>query len=142
MLPQRPRATDAPEATVEPEPTLDASLENAGVVTFGKSFDPDTLEISRPIKKFKRKTNSIAWSAQFSEAAGATSIRRVLARVSKGGSETIIDSADIEVSSPDNDLFASKGDLAGMADNKAGTYVVRYLRDDTVLADGTFQLVN
>ena len=60
-----PRATDASAPTDAPEITLPA-LEGLGEITFGKSFDAETLLIDRAIVKFRRKTASIAWSAQFS----------------------------------------------------------------------------
>ena len=135
-----PEATDAPEVTVEPEATPDES-DNAGVVTFGKAYNAETLRIAHPIKKFKRNTPSIAWSAEFIETAGATSITFVIARVTAGGSESIELTTEVDVSNPNADIFANKADLAGVVGNRAGTYVVRYLRKGTVLAEGTFQLV-
>jgi len=135
-----PEATDAPEVTVDPEATADAS-DTAGVVTFGKSYNAETLRIAHPIKKFKRNTASIAWSAEFIETAGAKSITFVIARVTTGGSESIVFTTDVDVSNPNADIFANKADLASVVDNRAGTYVVRYLREGTVLSEGTFQLV-
>ena len=101
----------------------------------------ETLRIAHPIKKFKRNTPSIAWSAEFIETAGATSITFVIARVTAGGSESIELIIEVDVSNPNADIFANKADLAGVVGNRAGTYVVRYLREGTVLAEGTFQLV-
>jgi hypothetical protein len=116
-------------------------IKGLGVITFGTAYDPDTLLIAKPLTRFKRTVKAIAWSAQFVESAGATSVELVLASVSKTGAETIIDRVDVPVSSPEFDLLANKGDLAGVVGNKAGTYVLRYVREGTVLAEGTFTLV-
>lgn len=121
-------------------PTVAPQVEGLGVITFGSTYDEDSLLIAKPKSEFKKSVKNIAWSAQFSEPAGATTLKVVLAKVSKGGAESIIDSADVEISSPDFSLIANKADLAGIVDNKAGTYVLRYLRDATVLAEGQFKL--
>lgn len=137
-------STPAPTQVVDqatPEPTLDlGTVEGLGVITFGTDYDEETLLITKPKTEFKKSVKNIAWSAQLSEAAGALTLRIVLARVSKGGAETIIDSADVEISSPEFSLIANKANLALVADNKAGTYVLRYLRDSTILAEGQFKL--
>lgn len=136
---ERPEtATEAP--TQEPAPVID-EYEGLGVITFGTIYDEDTLEIPKPRTKFTAGINEIAWSAQFSEAAGATSVTLIFAKVSKSGAETIVDSAETGVSNPEFTLLANSADLAGIADNKAGTYVLRYLRESTLLAEGTFTLV-
>ena len=66
----------------------------------------------------------------------------VLARVTKGGSESIVVTTEVSISNPDFDLIANEADLATIADNKRGKYVLRYLREATILAEGTFELVN
>ena len=113
----------------------------SGKITFGTAYDDTTLMIPKPITRFKATYPTIAWSAEFSEPAGATTVELVFARVSSGGAETIIDRADVPISSPDFDLIANSLDLASIADNKPGTYVLRYVRGGTVLAEGTFTLV-
>lgn len=142
-----PAATSTPAARVTaeptevPEPTADPATEGLGIITFGKTYDPETLEIPRPTSKFKRTLKEIAWSARFSETAGTTTLTIVLARVGKSGAEELLVSQDVQISSPDFDTLANSADLAALADNKAGTYVLRYLRESTILAEGTFRLV-
>ena len=97
------------EQQTTPEPTLDLGVEGLGVITFGTDYDEETLLIAKPKTEFKKSVKNIAWSAQFSEPAGATTLKVVLAKVSKGGDESIIDSADVEISSPDFSLIANKG---------------------------------
>ena len=134
-----PDAASPAEAPTVTDPPLD-DFEGAGVITFGRSYNEDTLLIDEPKTKFKRNVKKIAWSASFIEPAGSTTITILLAKVSKNGAETLIDSSDTEISNPEFDLLANEGDLAGIVDNKAGKYVLRYLREDTLLAEGTFEL--
>jgi hypothetical protein len=112
----------------------------SGVITFGTAYNADSLLIAKPLTTFKRTVKTIAWSAEFSESAGATTVKFVFASVSKGGAESIIDQEDVAISSPTFDLLANKANLAAVAGNKAGTYVLRYIREGTVLAEGTFTL--
>ena len=48
---------------------------------------------------------------------------------------------DIELADPESNIVANKIDLASLLDRKPGTYVMRYLRGGTTLAEGTFRLV-
>jgi len=113
----------------------------SGVITFGNSYDKTTLLIDEPRTKFKRADREICWSANFSEPVGAASLRWILARAGSGGTETLKFREDIDISNPEFDLFASCTNVTYLLDNKAGTYVMRYLRKETVLAEGTFKLV-
>jgi len=114
----------------------------SGVITFGRSYDPDTLEITGPTSVFKASTKKIAWSAALSEAANAGELTIVIARVRSSGTETLIDKENFDVSNPDSDVFAGAEDLAAIVGRKAGDYVMRYLRGSTVLAEGRFSLTN
>lgn len=127
----------APDAPVE---TL-APLYGTGVITFGTSFDPDDLSIAAPKSTFKVGSKKIAWSASLSRPAGATTLTLIIASRSKSGVETTLIKEDVDVSNPDFDTLANDADLALLVDRKAGTYVMRYLRDSTVLAEGTFTLI-
>jgi hypothetical protein len=130
-----------PPAVESVEPT-EVPVDGSGVITFGLAYDPDTLEIPKPIARFKRNLKrDIAWSAELVEPAGATSIKVVFARVGKGGTEELILSTDTELSNPDFTIVANAADLVTLAENRAGTYVLRYLRDATLLAEGQFQLI-
>lgn len=134
--------TDAPteEPTFTAEPTID-EYENLGVISFGKSFDEDTLEIVDERTKFKTTVKKIAWSAYLSRTVGATSMELVIASQSKSGSERVIISEEVDISNPESDLFANSANLALLVDNKAGKYVMRYIESGDVLAEGTFTLV-
>ncbi|MES2210948.1 MAG: hypothetical protein V4515_12320 [Chloroflexota bacterium] len=137
-------ATDRPADPTErptPEPPAYTLPPNFGVVAFGLDYDPDTLEIIKPTERFKATYPAIAYSASLTEGAGAAKLRLVVASVSASGSERVLIDEDVAVSNPAADTFANKVDLASILDNKPGTYVMRFLRDATVLAEGTFTLV-
>ena len=137
-------ATDRPADPTErptPEPPAYTVPPNFGVITFGLDYDPDTLDIIKPTERFKATYPAIAYSASLTEGAGAAKLRLVVASVSAAGSERVIIDEDVAVSNPAADIFANKVDLASLLDNKPGTYVMRFLRDATVLAEGTFTLV-
>lgn len=134
----------APAAIPTPTPTAgptQAPIGGTGVVTFGTSYDADTLEIPRPLTRFKVGIKNIAWSASLSESAGATSLTFVLASRSSSGTERIIIKRDVDVSNPAFDTLANEADLSLLLDRKAGGYVLRYLRGSTILAEGQFTLV-
>lgn len=128
--------TAAPTRTPDPTPEI-----QTGVITFGTALDEDTLKVTKVTSRFKRTYPKISWSASLSEPVGATSIELVLASRSASGAERVIERVDVDVSNPDADLFANSADLATIVGNKAGTYVMRYVRDGKVLAEGTFTLV-
>ena len=134
-----PERTNAPVVTETPTETPD--LSGLGTITFGAEFDRETLLIKKPATRFGRNRSEIAWSAQFFEPADATTITLILARVSKGGAEEVVVTTDVDIANPEFSLVANSADLAGIADNKAGRYVLRYLRDSTLLAEGEFELI-
>lgn len=129
----------APQAT--PLVPTQAPVAGTGVVTFGTSYDPDDLSIPDPRTRFKSTYSPIAWSASLIEPAGATSLTFVIASQSATGVERIIIKEDVDVSDPAFDVMANQADLALVVGRVSGTYVVRYLRGSTVLAEGTFTLV-
>jgi hypothetical protein len=125
-----------------PRPVITAApVAGTGVITFGTAFDPNTVLIPKPLTKFKVGIKKIAWSASFSEPAGATTLTFIFASRSSSGAERIIDKEDVDVSDPAFDTFANDADLSLLAGRKPGTYVVRYLRGSTILAEGQFTLV-
>lgn len=138
-------------ATRAPDPTERATPDQAtpvitdapfvGTVAFGLDYDPDTLEIIKPTVRFKATYPAIAYSAWLSESAQAASLRLVIASQSASGSERVLVDETVPVSNPNADIFANKVDLATIVGNEPGTYVMRFLRDADVLAEGTFTLV-
>jgi hypothetical protein len=120
-------------------PTL-APVGGSGHITFGTNYDATTLAVTDPRTTFARTYSPIAWSAEFSEAAGATTIKIIVASQTASGGERVLISEDVTLSNPGSDLIANEADLATLVGNAKGTYVMRYLRDATILAEGTFTL--
>lgn len=141
-------ACSTPAAPVVPDPTIPpfvptfAPIGGSGIITFGlpANLDEDTLEINPSRDSFKIGNKGIAWSAELSEPAGATTLTWILAKVSSGGSERIIWRQDTDVSNPEFTILANDADLSLLVDRKPGTYVMRYLRDAEILAEGRFTL--
>lgn len=134
-------------ASLQPTPTptlaavpTDAPVVGSGLIRFGTGYDTNTLAITGARSTFARTYRPIAWSAEFSEPAGATTLTWILAKVTGGSVETTITTQDVTISNPQDDLVANKGDLAFIVGNGKGTYVMRYLRGATVLAEGRFTL--
>ncbi|MEW6223205.1 MAG: hypothetical protein AB1627_01110 [Chloroflexota bacterium] len=134
---------DSPTSVPTPAPTIDLPIADplAGTIEFGASLDEENLEIEKRNSKFKTKSRQIAWVAHLSEPAGATSLTLILASRNKAGVEKTLIKTDVDVADPAFDTLGNAIDLALLVDRKAGTYVMRYLRDATLLAEGTFTLV-
>jgi hypothetical protein len=133
--------TFAPAATETPVVTLPPEIALSGKIEFGGDFDQSTLEIIRPAARFKTSSTAIAYVAHLREAAGATELTLSLTRRASGGAETSVFTRAFDVASPDYDTFANSFNFALLADRKAGTYVLRIIREGKVLAEGTFTLV-
>lgn len=136
----------APPAVSTPAPTDElpapALLGGTGVITFGTAYDPDTLTVTKPVTRFKATyKGEIAWSASLAEPAGSTTLEIALTRRSKGGAEETIFQEQVPIANPEFDTLANQIDLLLLVDRKAGTYVMRYIREGTVLAEGEFTVV-
>lgn len=133
--------TTAPQTFVPITPTETlAPLYGTGVITFGNNYDPDTLDIVGPTSVFKASAKRIAWSASLRRPAGATSLTLIIASRTKSGVETTLIKQSVDVSDPGFDQLANAIDLGSLLNRKPGTYVMRYLRESDVLAEGTFTL--
>jgi len=112
----------------------------AGNIRFGISIDERTQSIKRAQTSFPASGGIIVWSANLREPAGATSLTFVLSSVAPDGSETAVVRQAVRISRPTMKTLTKKGDLASLAGNRPGTYSIRYLRGDLLLASGTFYL--
>jgi hypothetical protein len=128
-----PQATKTPTPTSTPRPVV-----GSGKITFGSDLDDATVTIIGPKTTFAIG-EEIAWRAELSEPAGATSIDLVIAKVGAGGTETVVYTVANPISSPKFDLLGNKVDLSPLLDGP-GRYVMRYFRDATQLAEGQFTL--
>lgn len=134
----RPITEPPAVVTPEPEPAFEVGT---GIITFGTAYDEDSLEIPKPLTRFKATFPEIAWSASFWREPGTTTITLVLVRQSSGGAETTLINQEQSLGSPDYVILANSADLAFLADNKPGTYVMRYIESGDTLAEGSFELV-
>lgn len=108
-------------------------------IVFGTKYD-DNLVMTDPKSSFKRTVPRIAWSVQLTGPAGATTLTWILATRSSSGTERELVREEVPVSDPTFDVFANSADLATLVGHKAGTYVMRYARGATIIAEGTFAL--
>jgi len=111
-----------------------------GKITFGTGVNPDTLMVITPSSTFAVSNAAISWSAQLSEAAGTTSVTIIFATVSSAGAETAVHQEAMAVSNPTFSLFANTSDLSTVVGRVPGKFVMRILRDATILAEGMFTL--
>jgi hypothetical protein len=111
------------------------------VITFGTAYDPKTLQIAKPLTRFKRTFREIAWSADLSRGVDAASMSWVVVRRSTSGVEKAVFDVDEPIDGPGIRTVANAGDLASIVGNVAGTYVMRYVDSGEVLAEGIFTLV-
>jgi hypothetical protein len=101
-----------------------------------------TLAIVKPASSFKTTSRLIAYSADLSEPAGTVAATLIYATREAGGVESVVYKMSWPVADPSFTRLATKEDLAGFFGRKPGTYVLRFLRGATVLAEGTFRLVS
>lgn len=132
------RPAQAEDAAIVIAPMRDAII---GVITFGKSYDPDTLDIPEPLGRFKRTFPVIAWSADLAHGVNSAYVSWIVVRRTATGAEEAV--FDVEEPIDDSRItnLANSGNLASHVGNVAGTYVMRYLDRHEVLAEGTFTLI-
>lgn len=138
-----------PAAPVTPTPFVAPTLgptptppHGTGIITFGSAgtINKETLKINPSKDTFKASVTKIAWSASFSQPAGAIRLTLVVAKVGSGGTETIRYSVKFDISNPTFDILSATEDLGAYVNRKPGTYVLRVLRGGTILAEGKFTL--
>jgi hypothetical protein len=146
-------STDRPQATARPALVKEVPVAAAiaafvpapepgtAVITFGVTYDRDTLDIAKPLTRFKRTFPDIAWRAQLSRGVTGPSVTWSVALRASSGHETTLFSVDEPLDGPGVTTLANSGDLAGLVGHKAGAYVMRYVDGREVLAEGTFTLV-
>ena len=113
----------------------------AGVITFGTSYDPETLDIPEPLTRFKRTFPTIAWSADLAHGVNSGFVSWVVVRLAETGDEETMFDVEEPIDGAAITNLANSGNLALHVDNLAGTYVMRYLNGHEVLAEGVFTLV-
>lgn len=116
-------------------------VSDIGVITFGTSYDPDTLAIRKPLTRFKRTYPMIAWSADLARGVNAGFVSWTVVRRSESGFEETMFDVEEPIDGSTITSLANSADLAFHVDHMAGTYVMRYMDSQEILAEGTFTLV-
>lgn len=124
------------------EPTPRASPEpvtGTGEVTFGASLD-ETLKVEGEASSFA-VGQAAAFSGNFSEPAGATTLDIIVSSVDAGGAEGVVYTEAVSISSPEFDIFGIEDIvLSTLVGDAPGDYVLRFYREATELAEGTFTI--
>lgn len=137
--PLPPTPTPEPSPTAEPSPTTSVVevVEGPGAVTFGRRANNE-MRIPDPIVIFTNR-GRIAWSAELIEPAGEEELTLEIARFDPDtGEEDIVTSSDNDYDE-DTIVILRRGRIPRVFEGP-GIYVVRYLRDDAVLAQGYLQI--
>ena len=126
-----PTTADSPS----PSPTT-----NIGQIVFGMAISEDRHRITAPSSTVSRAFPGILWFVvTFDEAPGAPSLTATLTRTSGGGA-TVTWSQPALMSDPQAVTFADGRALGELGALQPGVYVLRYLRDKAVLAEGSFEV--
>lgn len=140
-------ATATPIATLPPSPSPSPSptefaievREGPGSIQFGTSFNQNTLRINDPRTTFP-PSGRLFWSAQLTEAPGVPSLLITVSRYDPAtGSETLVREETWEVQNERATIFLRRQRVPQLIDGP-GIYVVRYLREDILLAEGYFRI--
>ncbi len=128
-----PPPSSAPSVAATPSP-------RAGVIRFGADYTSGTLTVVSPSTEFS-VGSSFAYSAELSEPANTTTVRIVWAKeLEPGGASHVVLSREVQLADPRSDVLADKAAWPALLEG-TGSYVVRVLRDNVVLAEGRFRLV-
>jgi hypothetical protein len=106
---------------------------------FGSALDA-TGQISQPDNRFREGENAV-WIADLSEAPGVSVIRKEIVQVLPDGREFEHWREDISLSDPNATRLVGHAELSLYAHGGVGSYRLRYLRGDVLLAEGAFELV-
>ena len=106
---------------------------------FGYALDANG-QIAQPDNRF-REGETAVWIADFSEAPGVSVIRKEIVQVLPDGREFEHWREDISLSDPGATRLVGQAELSLYAHGGEGSYRLRYLRGNELLAEGAFELV-
>lgn len=118
-----------------------SSTPDAGAVKFGSAVDKGTFQLVGAPKSSFASTDTLAYVATFTEPVNAASLRLVIAKTEGAGEQLLVDEP-IALSNPASIVLADDivlADLMPFLDGP-GEYVMRFLREATPLAHGTFSI--
>jgi hypothetical protein len=111
------------------------------MIVFGRELDASGLGIASPVTAFEARPEVyVAWRAELSEPVGSTTVERIVAR-REGNGERLLQSDIVRLTTPDATVIADQLHVDVIAEGLTGTFVLRYIRQGTVLAEGEFQVV-
>jgi hypothetical protein len=128
-------------ATPEPRATGGPGQPVVGGITFGTSLDGTARAIEGETTRFKATYRNVAWVAILAGSVGSAKVEIVVARKGSGGAEREVLRQEVDVGDSSTASFADQVDLTSLLDHQPGTYVMRYLVDGAVAAEGEFELV-
>ncbi len=128
---EEPEPSDSPS----PEPIEPEVEEGPGAITFGAAVDRTSFQIIQPGVRFGVR-EFFAWKAFLRQPAGTTLLRLQIVRLEPDGTEELVDERAAPIADPRFQILVRRVRFSEFA-RQPGTYAVRYLRDDVVLAEGT-----
>jgi hypothetical protein len=128
--PATPRPTQRPTATPPPS--------TPGAIRFGTSLGQDG-EIATPASQFGEGQTAV-WIADFVQPASSATVRLFIVQVLPDGREFEHWREDIPVD-PGARRLVGRADLSIYLHGGDGRHLMRYMRGDTLLAEGAFELV-
>jgi hypothetical protein len=134
----------APSATAQPSgpspsPQAPAVQVGPGFVTFGTKAGKD-VTIADPRATFTM-SDKIRWSAYLTESVNSVDVRVLILKLDPAAEngERLISESDVRPRVNGARRFGRRIDPAEALDGP-GTYVVRYMRGDTIMSEGSFLL--
>jgi hypothetical protein len=111
-----------------------------GFVTFGTELNAD-MTVAAPRASFAQ-SDRIAWSAYLTQASDAADVTARLYKLDPAApnGERLLSEGGARPKVKDSDHFTRSGIRPGRDLDGPGFYLVRYLKGDTVLAEGYFEL--
>lgn len=132
------RVTPAPPTPKPPTPEPPPAT-SPGQITFGTSVDQDG-RIATPIDRV-HEGQSVVWVAAFTEAPNASTVRFLLVQILPDGREFEHWREDVPLADPAARRVAGSATMSIYLHSGAGSYRMRYMRGDALLAEGAFEFV-
>jgi hypothetical protein len=110
-----------------------------GVIQFGSALDPGG-QITQSDNRF-REGETAVWIADFREPPGVPEILKLIIQVLPDGREFEHWREQVPVSDPTATRLVGHAELSVYVHGGVGSYRLRYIRGDALLAEGTFELV-
>lgn len=116
-----------------------AAVGNAGEISFGGALD-QVGEIASPTNRF-REGQAAVWIAYFRDAPEVDTIRLLIVQVLPDGREFEHWREDIALADPSASRLVGGAVLSLYVHGGEGSYRMRYLRGEDLLAEGAFEFV-